>query len=203
MLPFFDGCGPFKRWLPPAEKVTVEDMRQGLSTNDMAPEVEYLIRETVRKVRANGGRVVGLIGFSQGTKVVAGLLRASEVRRELKLDDKATDWCDFDFGVSVCGSYPPPLFPRSIFGQLSAEQLDRVKEGKITSPTFHVLGNQDEWKWAGQGLISKHYEKGEEKSVVVEWEMGHFYPVLQEESERIAEWVQGVCKVLEQKRAER
>jgi hypothetical protein len=204
VLPFFDGCGPFKRWLPPAEKVSIETMRSGSSTSSLSPEVEALVRSTVLRIRSNGGRVIGLIGFSQGTKVVAGLLRASELRKEMvskgEMQESEEDWCDFAFGVSVCGSYPPLLMPPSIASKSSEEIY--LKQ-KITTPAFHVQGKQDEWMWAAQGLIEKHYEVGEGMSEVVMWDMGHHYPVQVEESERIAKWMIGVWRGVEAGERER
>ncbi|KAF1832191.1 hypothetical protein BDW02DRAFT_503565 [Decorospora gaudefroyi] len=188
ILPFFDGCGPFKRWLP--STVTLEEMRSGTSTSDMAPEVEKLVRDAVYKIRGQGGRVVGLIGFSQGTKIVAGLLAASQaLMGKLAATGTATgsDWCAFAFGISICGSYAPPLFPPSILGSGTA-----LSGEKIRIPCLHVQGLQDQWKWAGQGLIEGWYLVGEGGSVVKEWDMGHFYPVRGEENEEIGRWVLGV-----------
>ncbi|KAH4840386.1 hypothetical protein HBI70_230540 [Parastagonospora nodorum] len=154
-----------------------------------------LIKSTVQRIRAAGGRVVGLIGFSQGTKIVAGLLRASEFVKEYGLTGEDVDWLDFSFGLSVCGSYAPLLMPGAVRKRLPPG-VDYL-EGKIRKPTFHVQGTQDEWEWAGKGLIERHYEKGEGKSEVVEWDMGHHYPVEAEQSERIAEWAVGVWKGIE------
>ncbi|KAH7392121.1 citrinin biosynthesis oxidoreductase-like protein CtnB [Phaeosphaeria sp. MPI-PUGE-AT-0046c] len=199
ILPFFDGCGPFKRWLPPSEKVSLESMRSGTSTSLLPPEVEAQLRTRIQSVRGCGGRVIGLIGFSQGTKVVAGLLRASELRKELGLLEE--DWCDFEFGVSVCGSYPPPLVPGWV-GQRLGEGKE-VGEEKIATPTFHVQGKQDEWLWAGNALIENYYEVGEGKSERVEWDMGHHYPVAQEDNEKMAEWMIGVLRKVEARREAR
>ncbi|KAF2029316.1 hypothetical protein EK21DRAFT_68016 [Setomelanomma holmii] len=203
VLPFFDGCGPFKRWVPPTEKVTIEGMRKGEATSEMSTEVESLVRETVLRIRREGGKVIGLIGFSQGTKVVAGLLRASELRYSLPSTSPSNplDWLDFSLAISICGSYPPPLFPQSITSLLPPDQKDALLKTKITTPTFHAQGLQDEWHWAGRGLIDQYYDIGEGKSEVAEWEMGHHYPVAPEESQRIGEWMVGVLKGLDEKRA--
>jgi hypothetical protein len=170
-------------------------MRAGSSTSHLPPEVESLVKSTVLRIRAAGGRVIGLIGFSQGTRVVAGLLRASEIRRELGTQEES--WCDFQLGLSVCASYPPGLMPQSV-AKLMKDGEEEVWGKKITSPTFHVQGKQDEWIWAGQGLIEKHYEVGEGKSEVVQWDMGHHYPVEVEQSERITEWMVGVLRKVEE-----
>ncbi|KAF2125822.1 hypothetical protein P153DRAFT_298984 [Dothidotthia symphoricarpi CBS 119687] len=195
ILPFFDGCGPFYRWLPPSEKITLEGMRRGDSTSALSPEVESLVRDAVKAARSRGSRVVGLVGFSQGTKVVAGLLRGSEVVRAAREEtgklDEGTEWCDFGFGLSICGSYAPPLVPQGVLAHsgLTAERREEVLGRKIRTPTFHVQGRQDEWKWAGEGLIAGHYEVGEGMSEVVEWEMGHHYPVPVGDSERVRDWM--------------
>ncbi|KAF1945731.1 hypothetical protein EJ02DRAFT_451143 [Clathrospora elynae] len=199
ILPFFDGCGPFKRWVPSSEKVTPEMMRVGTSTSTMALEVEELVRQTVRRVRGEGGRVVGLIGFSQGTKVVAGLLQACEIRRALGGQvNGELDWLDFSLALSVCASYPPALLPPCI---TAVTQDEALLSRKIGIPTFHVQGKQDEWHWAGKRMIEKYYEVGKEegegKSVLREWEMGHHYPVPLEESEEIGEWMVGVLRGVE------
>tara|TARA_R110002003_G_scaffold722_7_gene21386 strand:- start:41419 stop:41952 length:534 start_codon:yes stop_codon:yes gene_type:complete len=177
-------------------------MRNGESTSAMSPEVEDLVSSTVQRIRASGGQVVGLIGFSQGTKVVAGLLRGSEIRRALGLAD-GTEWCDFSFALSVCGSYPPPLFPPGIMKHISSEQKTALLAAKIGTPAFHVQGAQDEWNWAGQGLIDKYYDVGEGKSEVVEWDMGHHYPVAAEESQRIGDWMVAQLKRDKEERAGR
>jgi hypothetical protein len=169
----------------------------------MAPEIESLIKSTVQRIRAQGGRVIGLIGFSQGTKVVAGLLRGSEIAAasakvnssEKKDEEGENEWCTFAFGVNICSSYPPGLIPPSI-AALHSTSTDPWDE-KIRLPTFHVQGKQDEWMWAGQGMIERHYEVGEGMSEVVEWDMGHHYPVEVEQSERIAKWMVGEMRRVE------
>ncbi|KAG9190878.1 hypothetical protein G6011_08966 [Alternaria panax] len=198
ILPFFEGCGPFKRWVLPT--VTISEMKAGNSTNAMSTEVEDLVRTTIQRINSSGGKVVGLIGFSQGTKVVAGLLKGCEMRRALAgkgVDVSHSEYLDFAFGLSVCGSYPPPLIPPSITAALqeagiSEEEREELLTKKIGLPAFHVQGLQDEWNWAGQGLIDGWYELGEGRSVVRYWEQGHLYPVKPEESQEIGDWMFGV-----------
>ncbi|KAJ4399541.1 hypothetical protein N0V91_009366 [Didymella pomorum] len=201
ILPFFDGCGPFARWLPPSEKVTIDIMKAGTSTSEMSKEVERLVRSAVQRITTNGGRVVGLIGFSQGTKVVAGLLRASQIRREIGA--RGEDWlAGFHFALSVCGSYPPPLLPPGVLklpelASKSEGEKDGLLSEKITAPVLHVQGLQDEWIWASDGLIQGHYDVGEGKSVVEKWDMGHHYPQRPEESEKMRDWLVEQLRVLD------
>lgn len=166
------------------------------------------MRQAVGKVKREGGKVVGLVGFSQGTKVVAGLLRGSEVRRMLGTKEDEEAWCDFSFGLLVCPSYPPPLFPPSVSklvskAGLSAEESKEMLQGKIGAPSCSVLGRQDEWNWAGKGMLEGHFEVGEGKAKVLEVDMGHHYPVATEDSERIKEWMLEVLGSVERERAEK
>lgn len=181
-------------------------MKRGESMSVMATEVETLVRDKVREVRGRGGKVVGLVGFSQGTKVVAGLLKGVEIRRAVGGDAGSDDdWLDFSFALSVCGSYPPPLIPQcatallasSSAAALSDQEKKEIAEKRIQIPTLHVQGTQDEWHWAGENLIQTHYEVGEGKSEVVEWEMGHYYPVPVEHNEMMKDWLVGQLERVE------
>lgn len=216
ILPFFEGCGPYKRWLPPTEKISLEAMRAGSSTATMSPEVEAVVGSAVARVRKAGGDVVGLIGFSQGTKVVAGLLRGWEIGRELAVarrgGEQEGEGDEYDqsplpnphFGIQICPSYPPPLVPASVLSaldsstQLSPEQKTALLERKIKIPTFHVIGSNDEWIWAGKSMVGNHFEVGEGMSVAQEWDIGHHYPVAPEDSEKIGEWMREVMRKVEE-----
>jgi len=145
--------------------------------------------------------VVGLIGFSQGTRVVAGLLKAAEMRHALgEAADSELDWLDFDFGLSVCSSFPPPLVPPEIMEALAASNIPdaertAIEEAKIKTPTLHVLGKQDEWRWAGTVLIEGSYvEAGDGnpgQTAVFEFATGHHYPVQAADTEKVKKWMMG------------
>lgn len=174
-------------------------MRLGtLTTTHVLPaQVEDLIRSTISRIQSAGGSIVGLIGFSQGARVVAGILRGLELRKAL--GDKAGEesaWVDgIMFGVTVCGSWPPPLVPVSILRALddsgvSDEEKKMLLEKKIAVPAFHALGKQDaQGSWASKALVEGHFEMGIGRSCVEECDMGHQYPVAQEESQKIQKWI--------------
>jgi hypothetical protein len=163
-------------------------MKKGEASPAMPPEVESLIRSQITQIQSTGGRVVGLVGFSQGTRIVAGLLRASEIVREKGYGAQDCEWlAGLRFAVSVCGSYPPPLVPGCAAALV--DDLDEVLKKKIEIPTLHVQGNQDEWEWAGKQLIEGSYEVAEGKSEVVGFDMAHHYPVSVQENERIRDWM--------------
>jgi predicted esterase len=168
-------------------------MKAGTSTPSMPKEVERLVRDTVSRITTSGGRVVGLIGFSQGTKVVAGLLQGAQIRREL--GSRGEDWLGkLQFGLCVCSSYAPPLLPPCVqhlpeFQRKEAAEQHELLQTKIALPMLHVQGEQDEWKWAGDGMIERFCEVGEGKCEVVAWDMGHHYPTKPEESEKMKSWL--------------
>lgn len=163
-------------------------MKNNAASSIMPPEVEELIKSTVTGVRSKGGKVVGLIGFSQGTRVVAGLLKGTEIRRHVGAQDAEGSWLDFAFALSVCDSYPPPLIPSAATALLPEDQAS-FRDGKIQSPTLHVLGKQDEWEWAGRLMVDGFYESADGKTEVLHLDMGHHYPVQPEESEQIRDWI--------------
>lgn len=173
-------------------------MKAGEASGSLPPEVSSLIQATARAVRARGSRVAGLIGFSQGTRVVAGLLKGMEIVRVLKGEGvdvaELEGWLDFGFALSVCGSYPPPLVPREVVEAMrgagwSEERVKEMGMGKIGVPVLHVQGRTDEWAWAGKLLIEHCYEVGEGRSEVLEADMGHHYPTRTEETEKLRDWV--------------
>ncbi|KAL5380845.1 hypothetical protein PMIN06_005125 [Paraphaeosphaeria minitans] len=204
ILPFFDGCGPFYRWAPPSDIVNASNSP---TYGPMIPEVYSLIEAAVARARRKGSNVVGVIGFSQGTRVVAGLLKASQIQRVLAKEGEGEglEWlADIRFGLSVCSSFPPALVPAAVLEAVenSGRDEDRKKallKEKVLLPALHILGNQDEWAWAGKLLIGNAYEtdvepKGEVekgKNGVYEFAMGHHYPVQPEDTEKVANWVLG------------
>jgi hypothetical protein len=177
-------------------------MKSGQASSVLPPAVEDLVRAKVEEVREKGGRVAGLIGFSQGTRVVAGLLKGAEIAAQLKAlgggsGNDELEWLNFPMALSVCGSYPPPTIPASATkaleaSSLSAKEQKALVDGKIAIPTYHVQGKGDEWSWAGKLLMEACYEFGEGKSKLLEADMGHHYPSKAEETEMVKDWVLAV-----------
>lgn len=141
--------------------------------------------------------MVGLIGFSQGTRVVSGLLKCAEIVKELKAKGEPVDeldWCDWNFGLIICGSFPPPLLAQSVTSALKDSKMSEAEqekslEKKISIPTFHVIGKQDEYRWSADMLVERCYEVAEGKSTVRELDIGHHYPVEQQDTDEMAAWM--------------
>jgi hypothetical protein len=172
----------------------------------MVPAVSNLIEAAVNRARNRGSKVAGIIGFSMGTRVVAGLLKASQMRRELQKEGVwgGPEWLDFNFGVTMCSSFPPLLVPAVAVeavrnsGLAEARQKE-ILEARITIPALHVLGSDDEWLYAGKLLVQSGYETDIEpqkevekgKNGVYEFNMGHQYPVQPEDTQKVANWIVG------------
>ncbi|OLN87541.1 Esterase LovG 3 [Colletotrichum chlorophyti] len=88
VLPVFEGCGPYWRWVSDDPATPPEEFQR---QKDAAVElIKVYMQQT--------GPYVGLVGFSQGARAAASLLL--EQQRQPFVDNSL-------FGVFLCGTYPP------------------------------------------------------------------------------------------------
>ncbi|KAE8364490.1 serine hydrolase FSH [Aspergillus caelatus] len=141
---FFTEWGPFRSWLPPDLGVGpgkgqgVKRIYEDPTDADMVIEK---IHQSFQKTmddddRAGGtGPWVGLLGFSQGAKIVASLL----LRQQINLGGSIPLPC-FQFGTLVAGSAP-------LVWLGSTETYQRTRELSVECllriPTVHVYGRHD------------------------------------------------------------
>ena len=154
VVPVFEEMGPFFRWIKPDDYATNEN-------EPPPPKLRDLLR---RVFQDSGGEWVGLIGFSQGGRLAAGLLRECQ---EGLLDDMFRPGERFRFGLFSGASYPPiytsdevaarwphpPPQPTStsagIVGngvyshQKEHRTWDDALEGAIRIPSIHIQGLRD------------------------------------------------------------
>lgn len=148
VLPVFESCGPFRRWTKsPADNNLPEETRTLIAS--VCEETEF----------------VGVLGFSQGAKLAAGLLLEQQVRGRK----------GFRFGVLLMGVSPP------IVSGLSDEE----KRTRITVPSVVVLGKEDPWREEGRRLYDEFWERG--KVSLLELEIGHRLPILEAETKMIVD----------------
>ncbi|KAL9097644.1 MAG: hypothetical protein Q9163_006328 [Psora crenata] len=158
VLPAFADVGPYYRWMPAEDYSShskggvdggVREQEEG------ARRARAQILNVIREGRARGeGEVVGVLGFSQGGRMAAGLLADQEEGRA------AVEMPRFAFGVLLCASYPPYSLAnaakapptqgvlaqrRDEHGTLVPPRPDEV----IYIPSVHV-----------RGLVDPHLEKG-------------------------------------------
>jgi predicted esterase len=148
VVPVFEECGPFRRWTRSPSDATLPE------------ETKKLIADACEKTE-----FVGVLGFSQGAKLAAGLLLEQQVRGRK----------GFRFGVLLMGVCPPLVEGLS----------DKEKGQRIGVPSVVVLGKEDPWMEEGRRLYEEFWEKG--KASLLEFDIGHRLPVLEAENQTIVE----------------
>lgn len=157
MIPSFEGCGPYFRWTLQAEPTEVPEETRTL--------LSRLAKEQIMK---DGRGFVGVLGFSQGAKLAAGLLLEEQL-------GKGMDWGEgLTFGV-ICNGVSPPMTT-----WLSQEE----KDTDITIPTLHLIGESDPWKEESRRLRSAHCRI--EQAALIECDVDHRLPVSLEDNEKVA-----------------
>ena len=155
--PVFTDCGPFHRWLAP----------EGQPEYPAQLKVRELLKQTIRD---DGGDFVGVLGFSQGARMTAGLLAD-------QAEGNNAGMPNFDFGVLLCGGQPPMSLnaAKTPYKAARSDEHGPIFEHRdfelIDSPTVHVRGTQD-----------PHFEKGKRLAgffsdkIELEYNMGHHQP---------------------------
>ena len=161
VLPVFEGCGPYYSWMyAPNQLLGQKRVRQ-------------VLREVII---TDGGKFVGVLGFSQGGRLTAGLLTDLENKEDTQLPK-------WEFGVCLCASYPPYSleWARKLaagqewkgesdgHGEIREPEADEI----IHIPSVHVRGTDDPHLEKGRRLV-KFFD--EEIMTGLEFTMGHHMP---------------------------
>ncbi|CAL3962596.1 unnamed protein product [Diplocarpon coronariae] len=146
VMPVFDGCGPFFRWTAPGSE-------------EMPPETRDLIASALSRPDKN---IVGILGFSQGAKLAAGVCLEQQISAAKTAEAKPRG--SVRFGVFLNGTSPP------ITSMLSAEEKGTL----IRVPSVHVIGLQDEWREESERLWAGSFEESTAKKL--EFDVGHRLP---------------------------
>jgi pimeloyl-ACP methyl ester carboxylesterase len=158
VMPFFAGCGPFLRWIT-------------LNNDGTPTESKKVIEDAMKDEERD---IVGVIGFSQGGKLAAGLFLEQQLREKLgKVDGMGKG---FRFGVFL-NATSPPMLPSG----MSKEEMKEI----IRIPSLHVVGKEDKFKKEGERLFNDHFDH--ERSKLIEFEVEHRLPTEQADTARIAE----------------
>ena len=174
MLPTFASLAPFHRWvtrkwalgsgnIETTPKSEIEDVERVLD--------DCIERETGISREANGGkggwgRVVGCIGFSQGARLVPGLL----LRQKIAERDGKESRCkwNFKFGVVVGGPYPPICLQEE--GEVDVSEYALLKE----VPTVHAWGREDHVK---SGCVEMREMCESDVCFQMDFDGGHHMPL--------------------------
>lgn len=135
MLPVFESCAPFYRWVTrrwklgegPTEPTPAEEIRM----------VDDALDKAVERDAGPGGwkNVVGVMGFSQGARLVGGLLLRQKLWEQEHPEDPAGCKWQLKFGVLVGGPYPPIAMSETV----TQDQYELLKE----VATVHAWGRDD------------------------------------------------------------
>ena len=162
VLPTFADCEPFLRWWNP---------------NGPTPEQDQIrVRQELKKViHDDGGEFVGVLGFSLGGRLTAGLL-ADQV--EGNVMEGMPNW---KFGVLLCSAYPPLSLSLAKSPSTKPSQgIDWHGETRVPDedeiihiPSVSVTGSLDPHCEKGRRL-SRYFDP--EMATVLEFTMGHNLP---------------------------
>ena len=175
---FYGELGPFARWLGwrPAEHPVIDGT---VAAN--------LIKETLTQGMAadpGTGDWVGVMGFSQGTKIGASLLWAQE-----KLGPEKAGTA-FRFAVLMNGMAPFIMLdwdfvcpkeceadPGALTGWFTDFPAEPASEGDhiLSIPTYHIIGKHDPAYVSMKASKNKYCKPGTAR--LYEWDGGHRIPV--------------------------
>ena len=166
VMPFFEGCGPYWRWVKTKGR------------SDM--EVRQLLRKTLKE---DGGPFVGVLGFSQGARLAAGIMVEQQ-------DKGHVEGAKFRFAACFNGTYPAILLAQESpeASRLSSDRelpaWDEAYNHHIPLPSVHVHGRMDPYVRASK-LLAQCFDV--EAARVFEFENGHCLPTLTSDNDRVAE----------------
>ncbi|MCJ1367137.1 hypothetical protein MMC16_006269 [Acarospora aff. strigata] len=166
VLPVFEGFDPYFRW------VTWWKNENDYTREERELEEKAVI-ETLDSVLAQQDNdeapFVGVMGFSQGARVAAGLLlreqMAGSENRRLR------------FAVLLAGSYPPIYLP---FQPALCDQLIHI-------PTVHMHGSDDSHLTHSGTLLTRSCDPS--AALLMEFKGGHHLPVLTHDTNRLADMI--------------
>ena len=175
ILPYFAGMAPYHRWV--SYKNDEAEIKE---------EAENVL-ETIMEEVEREGPFVGVIGFSQGTRIVAGLL----LREQFLNSGNDGSACGFRFGVLAGASYPPVRIPfrhtRDSSRASGDDDTTDHNHALIHIPTIHVQGIQDFVLLQSRRLLEHYCDV--QSTTLLEFEGGHHLPVSLEDNKKLADMI--------------
>ncbi len=167
VLPVFQDAGPYYQWIAENE----QDEERVRTTLEQALKKE------------GGAPFVGVLGFSQGARVAAGLLHEAQERVGAP---------QLSFGILINGSYPAlrqssnpsPALPR--LTESHRRDWKDEHEGCIHLPSIHVHGKRDDALERSR-LLARCFDP--KTATVMEFDNGHHLPVSDDDTKEIADGV--------------
>ncbi|KAJ9618532.1 uncharacterized protein PV06_09226 [Exophiala oligosperma] len=171
MLPVFASCAPFYRWVNRRFKAGESEVEP--TPQEEIDAIDKLILDTMD---ANGGvdSFKGVIGFSQGARLTAGLL----LRQKIQERDSGESKTKFAFGIMIGGPYPPI----GLSQQVNAADYPLLKG----IPTVHAWGKDDHVK-PGCEALAKMCES--DVCFTMDFEGGHHLPLKDVEAKDLCDLI--------------
>ncbi|KAJ9653779.1 hypothetical protein H2198_007068 [Neophaeococcomyces mojaviensis] len=160
MLPVFASCAPFYRWVSRRFKLGEDEIEE------TGPDEVKTLDAILEKIMDENGGVhtfAGVMGFSQGARLVPGLLLRQLVEQRDKLGGSM--W-KFKFGVMVGGPYPPI----AVHSNVKKEDYELLR----TMPTVHAWGRDDH---IIEGCRQLHKQCDGDECFQMDFEGGHHMPL--------------------------
>ncbi|KAK5945439.1 hypothetical protein PMZ80_002644 [Knufia obscura] len=175
MLPVFASCAPFYRWVERRFKIGESEVEQ-----TPVEEVEALDGILMRVMEENGGvgSFAGVMGFSQGARLVPGLLLRQLIEQKTKLG--GSQW-KLKFGVMVGGPYPPIAVHEGV----KKEDYELLRG----IPTVHAWGRDDHVKSGCEVLWEACGGREGDVCFQMEFEGGHHMPLKDGEARDLCDLV--------------
>jgi predicted esterase len=171
MLPVFASCAPFYRWVNRKFVAGEADVEA-----TPADEVARLDAELTALMEQNGGvdSFKGIIGFSQGARLVPGLL----LRQKIEERDAGVSKWKFSFGVMIGGPFPPI--------SLTQDVTPRDYELLRGVPTVHAWGRDDHVK---PGCVELMKACESDHCFQMDFEGGHHLPLKDVEAKDLCDLI--------------
>ncbi|KAG5302308.1 esterase/lipase superfamily domain-containing protein [Histoplasma ohiense] len=188
-------------------------------TQLMPARTVELLEKTVREqIERDGRGFVGVIGFSMGGRLAAGLLLEQQERllaqqRANGGNASGNGFADchlapaptgpsgggggegqsFKFGVFICATSPPITKLHDLLDHDSTDgRGDKITLPQIDIPTLHILGLNDPWIAPGELLATTHFNQV--KTTVRKLDMGHHLPTQQKDNMLLVEGILDMAK---------
>ncbi|KAF4633457.1 hypothetical protein G7Y89_g4660 [Cudoniella acicularis] len=154
VMPVFEGCDPFYRWIKNKD-----------NKFSIPAETRKLIESAIMGV---DGDVVGVLGFSQGSRLAAGLLWEQQFT-----DQQLAGGFKFKFAALFNGIAPP-----------MTDKLVESEKHIISVPSLHIVGIEDQWAEDSRELFEAFFDK--QTAIKFEFGIGHHLPVAEEHTTKVA-----------------
>lgn len=198
ILPVYADFAPFRRWLrwlPEHKEIDAESA---------VDEVNYQIKLAMDTddIEGGTGEWVGLMGFSQGAKVSAGLLYEQQIKEAIRKGSSGTNW---RFGILLAGRAPLVSLSDDTAGNKALVHAAEISEGfetvnpelwdgwkKLEVPTLHVHGTEDPGLHLHRRLLNQYCEPS--STTVVEWPGNHRVPIKKTDCDPIVAAIMDIAK---------